>query len=173
MAFYDTFPGSKPFDDERRLGIGGLTTGGLTTGTLTGNGGVGGFPNIGYGQQQQPGYGGPGNTSEAWDNGVNRVDRFAGDMGVSRGRMHALTWGRIDARAPQAQTMSGLQTPTMTGGSSFTGSSTWNNQFQPQINIPKATSIPSWQQPGIKMPFREIQRMKAGGFVNNLPDPYA
>lgn len=129
MTFYDTFPSSNTFDGERRLSIGGLTNGDSPAYVGPVYGGVGGFPNIGYGQQQ-PEYGGPGNTSEAWANGVNRVDRFARDQGIPQGRAYRMVTGRIDARAPQAQVTPGLQTPTMTGVNSLTNNDAWNRQFQ-------------------------------------------
>jgi hypothetical protein len=104
------------------------------------------------------------NATQRWQGG-NVIDEFAQATGISRARSYKYHTGRIDGRAPQAQTSGGLTPDTQ-----------WNNQFTAgKINTSQAQSTPSWRQNGGSFQVRndDFQKMKAGGFNQTLPDPYA
>lgn len=83
-----------------------------------------------------------GNATQAWQNE---------DLGkqktrdISPAAFFAQT-GRIDGRAPQAKVKSGLQSGTLTGGTSITPQADWDAQFKPSLpkegNGKGLTSIP-------------------------------
>ena len=134
--------GGNPFDGNAQLTLGGVKTA------------------ISSGNDFTP----PQNATQRQQS-ANPIDRFAQDNGISRSRAYRLTTGRIDGRAPQAQTSGG-----------FTPDSQWNSQFTAgKINIPQAQSTPSWRQNGGSFQVRndDFQKMKAGGFNQTLPNPYA